>query len=160
MTIDIEKLKALALAATPQDFDSAQINHEGGWTECPTCGGGGYVSLGNDYCNYDSAALGVQFYGIGDEHVKAEAYYRAANPAAVLELIAEVKRLRADAERLDFMITEECQIEHMTRPGAAPLYRVRWPWEEAQMRYWHPTAREAIDAAIEANNGRSPSCGP
>jgi hypothetical protein len=99
----IEKLKALALAATPQDFDSAQIKREGGWADCPTCGGDGTVSLGKDYCNYDGAALGVQFYGIGDEHVKAEAYYRAANPATVLELIAEVEQLRADAERYRLM---------------------------------------------------------
>jgi hypothetical protein len=97
--MDIEKLKALALAATPQNFDSAQIKREGGWSDCPACDSTGIVSLGKDYCNYDGTALGVQFYGIGDEHQKAEAYYRAANPAAVLELIAEVERLRADAGR-------------------------------------------------------------
>lgn len=93
---DINKLKALAEAATPQNFDTAEAVSEGGWIECPSCGGEGHIDLGNDYCNYDSCALGVQFYGIGDEHVMAEAYYRAANPAAVLELIAEVERLNSE----------------------------------------------------------------
>ena len=60
-----------------------------------------------------------------------------------------------DAERLDFMITEECQIEHIARLGAAPYYRVRWPWEGKQMRDWSATPREAIDAAIAA---KEPPC--
>jgi hypothetical protein len=46
------------------------------------------------------------------------------------------------------MITEECQIEHMTRPGATPLYRVRWPWSEEHQREWSKSGREAIDAVI------------
>jgi hypothetical protein len=53
------------------------------------------------------------------------------------------------------MITEECQIEHMDRVGAAPLYRVRWPWEAKQMRAWSPSGREAIDVAIAA---KEPPC--
>jgi hypothetical protein len=53
-----------------------------------------------------------------------------------------------DTARLDFMITEECQIEHMTRPGATPLYRVRWPWSEEHQREWSKSGREAIDAVI------------
>jgi hypothetical protein len=91
-SIDLDKLEALARAATPQDFDSAQTKRVGGWAECPTCGGDGSVTLGNDYCNYDMAPQGVQFYGIGDEHKNAEAYYRAANPATVLALIALARR--------------------------------------------------------------------
>jgi hypothetical protein len=93
--VDLDKLEALARAATPQNFDSAQIKKEGGWSECPTCEGDGTISLGTDYCNYDGAALGVQFYGIGDEHVNAEAYYRAANPATILALINLARRARA-----------------------------------------------------------------
>jgi hypothetical protein len=62
-----------------------------------------------------------------------------------------------DAERLDFMISEECQIEHMTRPGAAPLCRVHWPWEGQAMRAWSESGREAIDAAIEARKDEKDS---
>ena len=78
----------------------------------------------------------------------ADAWNRRAAPAAGTE---------NDTERLDFMIEQECQIEHMTRPGAAALYRVRWPWEQREMRAWSATPREAIDAAIAA---KEPPCGP
>lgn len=85
--LDLNKLEALAKAATPQNFDSAQITNQG-CIECPSCDGSGEVELTADYCNYDGRAIGVQFYGIGPEHRAAEAFYRAANPAAILELIA------------------------------------------------------------------------
>ncbi|MEX5744694.1 hypothetical protein [Massilia sp. X63] len=88
--LDLNKLKALAKAATPQNFDSAQITNQG-CIECPSCDGSGEVELTADYCNYDGRAIGVQFYGIGPEHRAAEAFYRAANPAAILELIALVR---------------------------------------------------------------------
>ena len=71
---------------------------------------------------------------------------RSAAPAAGPE---------KDTARLNFMIAEECQIEHIDRIGDAPVYRVRWPWKQAQMRYWHVTAREAIDEAISA---KEPPC--
>lgn len=96
--LNIEHLKAAALAATPQNFDSAQYVRkpdEDGFVECPCCDGEGAVKLETDYCNYDGVAIGVQFYGIGPHFGAAESYYRAANPAAVLELIVEVERLRA-----------------------------------------------------------------
>jgi hypothetical protein len=91
----IESLKGAALAATPQDIDAAQrIEHyeDGNHIECPICGGDGYVELNADFCNYDGEAQGVQFYGIGDAHVVAEAYFRAAKPATVLALIERLER--------------------------------------------------------------------
>lgn len=105
---DYSELKILAEAATPQDFDSAQVATHEGWIECPTCGGEGSVDLGGDYLNYDNEALGVQFYGIGDAHVKAEDYYRAANPATVLALIAEVERLSFREKMLSEYGCEYC----------------------------------------------------
>lgn len=95
---DYSELKRLAYAATPQNFDSAEEKAENGYIECPHCGGSGEVELEADYCNYDGAAIGVQFYGIGHEFCAAEAFYRAANPAAVLALIAENERLSKDAK--------------------------------------------------------------
>ncbi len=89
--LDLDKLEALARAATPQNFDSAQVLNQG-HIECPSCDGSGEVELTADYCNYDGKAMGVQFYGIGPEHRAAEAFFRAANPAAVLDLIALARR--------------------------------------------------------------------
>jgi hypothetical protein len=96
----LDKLEALARAATPQDFDSAQIKRTGGWAECPACDGEGTVSLGNDFCNYDMAPQGVQFYGIGDAHVNTEAYYRAVTPATVLKLIAQARAAQPESAAL------------------------------------------------------------
>ena len=92
------ELKKLAEAATPQDFDSAEEKVENGYIECPHCGGSGEVELEADYCNYDNVAIGVQFYGIGHEFGAAEAYYRAASPAAVLALIADRDALAAQRD--------------------------------------------------------------
>lgn len=120
MTIDLDNLERLAKAATPQNIDSAQrIEHygDGSHIECPACDGEGHVELEADFCNYDGTAIGVQFYGIGNEHGAAEAYFRVANPAATLELIAEVRRLREDAERYRWLRSdglENINFKHLT----------------------------------------------
>ena len=98
----LETLKKAALAATPQNLDSAEIiNREPGLVDCPTCGGDGYAQFHADYCNYDGHALGVQFYGIGPEHLAAEAYFRAASPAVVLALIERVERAESRIAELE-----------------------------------------------------------
>lgn len=98
--LDLDAIEAAAKAATPQDFVSAQVGvAEEGWMECPGCGGEGSVELTADYLNYDGVALGVQFYGIGEPHVHAEAYYRAARPAVVLAMVEEIRNLRQQLEQ-------------------------------------------------------------
>ncbi|MCQ1993678.1 hypothetical protein NNX13_28140 [Pseudomonas sp. Eb3] len=95
IVLDLDAIEAAAKAATPQDFDSAQIaDAEEGWMECPGCGGEGSVELTADYLNYDGVALGVQFYGIGEPHVHAEAHYREARPAVVVAMVEEIRNLR------------------------------------------------------------------
>jgi hypothetical protein len=105
MTINLSELEQLARAATPQNFDSAKEDIRiGGVFECPLCGGEGEVELSVDYCNYDNAAMGVQFYGIGKEFRTAESYYRAANPQTVLklcEIIRAQHEVLADVGRHD-----------------------------------------------------------
>jgi hypothetical protein len=95
----IEALKAAALAATPQDIDSAQeverFPDGSRYCTCPACDGEGHVDLEADFCNYDGHALGVQFYGIGTEHGAAEAYFRAVKPATILALIDRLERAEA-----------------------------------------------------------------
>jgi hypothetical protein len=92
MKIKLSELESLARAATPQNFDSAEYTRSGGLFECTVCGGEGEVELSADYCNYDNAAMGVQFYGIGKEFRSAESYYRAANPATMLQLCEIIRR--------------------------------------------------------------------
>ncbi len=72
MTVDIEKLEALAKAATPGPWEcreaegAAAICHERGW-------------VADDF---------------SEQTIIDTRYIAAANPAAVMELIAEVERLR------------------------------------------------------------------
>jgi len=71
-----EELERLCEAATPGDLATA----EGGArdqedVECPACGGEGSISA-TDYCNFDGAATGVQFFGIGKEFGAHEALWR------------------------------------------------------------------------------------
>lgn len=98
--LDLDVIEAAAKAATPQDLDSAQVaSSEDGWIECQACGGEGSVELTADYLNYDGQALGVQFYGIGEPHVHAEAHYRAARPSVVLAMVEEIRSLRQQVEQ-------------------------------------------------------------
>jgi hypothetical protein len=141
MTVDIEKLKALALAAR-------------------------------------------------DERVwpfNELAFQRAANSAAVLELIAEVERLRTDREtavKEAWHANAKLSALKSAAPAAGTVEKdaERLDWLERTNQtfcgnysnagfraigssIWHGTLREAIDgamqkdAAIEAHNARSPSCG-
>lgn len=102
MTVTDELLAELedaASKATPQHLDSAEdviMADSGAMIECPVCGGEGYASIENEYCNFDNHAIGVQFYGIGPEFGAAEEYYRRANPATITALTAELRRLRAE----------------------------------------------------------------
>lgn len=77
------------------------------------------------------------------------------NIAAVEARAAPAAGTETDAERLDFMITEECQIEHMDRVGSASVYRVYWPWRRVRQHEWSATPREAIDAAIAASKEKA-----
>lgn len=103
---DLAELERLLVKATPQKIETAEQTEDGDY-ECPLCQTQGYVE-GHTYCNYDGVAIGVQFFGIGDEHVDAEALFRktiAALPSLLATgrqmpaLEAEVERLRAELDR-------------------------------------------------------------
>ena len=99
----LAELEEAASKATPQHLDSAEgviRADSGAMIECPVCGGEGYASLENEYCNFDNHAIGVQFYGIGPELGAAEEYYRRANPETIAALTAELRRLRAENAEL------------------------------------------------------------
>ena len=105
IVLDLDAIEAAAKAATPQDFDSAELKVENGHVECPQCGGQGEVELLAEYTNFDGVAIGVQFFGIGHEFGAAEAFYRAANPAVVLEL---VRRLRIAEQMSEANLLKIC----------------------------------------------------
>lgn len=99
----IAELEALACKVGAMDLDSAEevVTQSGAMIECPVCCGEGYASAENDYCNFDNHAIGVEFYGIGPEFGLGEAYFRAANPATILAILAEraeLKRVISDVK--------------------------------------------------------------
>jgi hypothetical protein len=95
---DLDAIETAAKACTPLDFDTATAGKsEGGWVECPCCGGEGDVEREADYCNFDGKALGVQFYGIGHAHGAAEHFLRTASPKVVLDLVSTIRALQAIA---------------------------------------------------------------
>lgn len=59
------ELAMLIANATAGDLTTSEATEEGGFVECPMCGGQGEVEQDAHYNNFDSVALGVQFYGIG-----------------------------------------------------------------------------------------------
>lgn len=90
-----EQLRELAGKATKGDLSTAQRHIAEESVECPFCQGEGEVSA-TDYCNFDSKALGVQFYGIGNEFGAHEKLWSALT--ANLETIIAAVELQ---ERLD-----------------------------------------------------------
>ncbi len=97
----LANLKAAALAATPQDLDSAEGRAEGGYVECPRCNGDGELEVDATYWNYDNTAIGVQFFGVGNEFGAAERYLREANPKTMLTLIAHIEAMEKKIAELD-----------------------------------------------------------
>lgn len=87
-------------------------------------------------------ALGVQFYGIGEPHVHAEAYYRAARPDVVLALIADVRALRADAERYRWLRDPDGQEDLNSEYNMPPIICGYAEHEDI-------LANDALDRAID-----------
>lgn len=121
----LAELEQLAGKVGAMALDGAQTVEaaNGAMIECPVCGGEGYASAENDYCNFDNHAIGVEFYGIGPEFGLAEAYFRASSPATILALLQHVRELKRDAERYRWL-REACDndpgnlgLEYAESPG-------------------------------------------
>lgn len=104
----VAELEALASKVGAMALDSAEevAAQSGRMIECPVCCGEGYTNAENDYCNFDNHAIGVEFYGIGPEFGLAEAYFRKANPATILALLAERAELKRDADCLRWLLDQ------------------------------------------------------
>ena len=100
MSLSHDTLKALHEAATPGDLSAAEEHTASETVECPCCQGDGEVEAA-DYCNFDGVALGVQFYGIGQEFGAHEALwtYLIKHIPEILTLIAERDAMRAALRR-------------------------------------------------------------
>ena len=109
--INLRVILAAALAATPMRFNTAEcidIDPDGEY-DCPLCAGNGYLIGRKSYFNFDSEAIGVQFFGIGQYHQAAEAFFRAANPAVVAQLAQELMVLK-QKQQLNNHLSHELQL--------------------------------------------------
>ena len=87
MTVDKEKLKALAEAATPgRHYD--RLESAGGGIKYECAGDDGSLVLKVDHKNNE-------FGFVGDRGEADEAFFLACSPAAVLALLAEIERLES-----------------------------------------------------------------
>lgn len=93
-----ERLRAALEGVTPGDLDTSDHIGSGNYN-CPCCEGEGAVE-GKTFTNFDGFAVGVQFFGVGDEFAKYEAFFRAANPQTVRVLLDTLERQAAEIERL------------------------------------------------------------
>lgn len=102
----IAEIKAAAELPTALNLATAESVDidDYGYIVCPVCEGDGGVHHA-DYCNIDHVALGVSFYGIGEEFGLAEKYFRAVSPVNVKRLIDHIteleQQLAAERERLE-----------------------------------------------------------
>lgn len=128
MTIDLDKLEALAKAATP-----------GPW------------GIKRGYCLYDnrdmhvvsawetySGSLGLAIYS--DEAMANAKFLEAANPAAVLELIAELRKAIAAQEWIaQRIVGHHDACVHPCKCDGCP------PCEAECVKCWLNAAREAVE---------------
>jgi hypothetical protein len=124
----IDKMKALALAATPgpwQWWSSNSVKRVTG-----ADGRDGVVL--HAYSFRDGADIACS--------PSDQAFIAAANPAAVLELIAEVERLRVEAERYRWL-------RDKSEPGICTFY-LSVGQAFKGVKFAPETVDEAIDAAI------------
>ncbi len=100
MTIDKEKLKALAEAATPgRHYD--RLESAGGGIKYECAGDDGSLVLKVDHKNNE-------FGFVGDRGEADEAFFLACSPAAVLALLAEIER--HEAWRTAFLAERDAQM--------------------------------------------------
>lgn len=172
MTIDKQKLKALAEAATPgRHYD--RLESAGGGIKYECAGDDGSLVLKVDHKNNE-------FGFVGDRGEADEAFFLACSPAAVLALLAEIERLesakgdpvgsfdkhmeymqeniRLKAENEDYrsgqdryeQIIDDLKAESEALRKDAERYRwLRKPWQEQrQVKAW--TSLEVMDENIDA----------
>lgn len=103
MSIDKEKLKALAEAATPgRHYD--RLESAGGGIKYECTGDDGSLVLKVDHKNNE-------FGFVGDRGEADEAFFLACSPATVLALLAEIEHYRKDAERYRWLRKRDLPID-------------------------------------------------
>lgn len=92
-----KRIKELAVEAAKVARTFGQPQTES--VDCPMCGGDGNVDAVTAE-PYEPYPLGVQYFGVGDDHVTLQAFSDAANPTAVLAILDELERVTGERETM------------------------------------------------------------
>ena len=97
---EIAELRDALALATANDLSTAEVHKDDEWLECPFCAGEGSVD-GATFTNLNDKAVGVQFFGVGDQFIHNEAAFRALWKCAprLLSHIAALEAENAEAEK-------------------------------------------------------------
>lgn len=90
----------------------------------------------------------------GDAHETKpfiEIMRNACGPVAA-KLLAERAELKRDAERLQWMIEQQCLMQWQNGTRLPLVYSLAWPMLSKCQGEWYTSAREAIDAAMQNNH--------
>lgn len=90
---------------------------------------------------------------VADLQIDADSHDAATEiPITAAELrglLSERAELKLDAERLSWMIDQECVVAAMNGTNSPMVYRVVWPYDSEFQSEWYPSEREAIDQAMQ-----------
>lgn len=71
-------------------------------------------------------------------------------PKELLALLAERAELKRDAERLQWMIEQQCLMQWQNGAGLPVVYSLAWPMLSKCQGEWYSSERAAIDAAMQS----------
>lgn len=136
---ELPRLREIAEKATPGNLDTSD-HIGGGYYQCPACNGDGEID-GEQFTNFDGFALGVQFFGVGNEFAAYESFFRAFRPETVIHILD----LLASKDGEIAALTHERDVAYESQRRDA-RYRAE---AEAQAE-----AAEALTLSLRAENER------
>ena len=141
MTINIEKIKAAALAVTGWKLNHAWLDT----SEDESVAVVGHIDEdGNEYA---VITVDCDQYFAGRDSLPLAKFYAKANPSAVLQLIERLEAAEQDAERYRFLkTTGDC----ITIDYRKNKYRAIDIRSDSIIYKWHESYDEAVDEAMEA----------
>ena len=124
-----ETLERLGKGATPGNLSTAEVKECRDVGNCPLCDGDGTAPYGVDtFTNFDGVAVGVQFFGVGNEHGAHQKLWEAYvnNHAQILsalrvaEVVPEIERaLKKSADQIAFSLARLAELRGEPASGLA-----------------------------------------
>lgn len=134
MTPDLKELERLARAATPGPW-----TYDGDTWELSAPSRKGKVEIATIETGWTEPMESEQQANI--------AYILAANPAAILSLIAELEQARKDAERFNYLLGKH-SYHYSMQPDSPAEHGIEYQWQQGSYEERDFGILESLDAAI------------